>query len=319
MSAGNYDAVINLKANDQATPKVDSATKNILDRWRVMRQEIKSTRAEFELQNRNLVVAGQAFNAVGRVAGSMMNIYNQYNLMQLRVTESNQRLTLAQLNYNRVLSEQGPGTEEAIRASIELQNAKNDVAKATRDETLGYIGMAFELGSTVSLMISSIPKIQQFIKQMQGAKAVAAETAAVTAGTTTVATTTAVASGATTGTTVAGVGAGVRGTSGLKTAVRGGGIVAGGAIGADILDQLFPQNPVTKFRTEVLQPMVDAFHKDLGERFGNLFAGKGFVPNSPESGQVEHVVTLKIENATDHKITAIEKSFGIEQVMGSNQ
>src|SRR5690348_5232414 len=173
------DVTISIGAKDNASPVVDSATKNILSQWKVMRQEVRATTAEFQLQNQTLVSAGNAFRAVGSIAGSAMNIFTQFNTMQIRVTDANNSLILAQMHYNQVLAEQGPGTNDAIAASIQLQEAKQNVAQATQQETLGYIGMAFELGSTVSLMISSVPKIQEFIKNLQNARTEAQLTSAV--------------------------------------------------------------------------------------------------------------------------------------------
>lgn len=323
------DVTITVGAKDNASPVVDSATKNILSQWKVMRQEVRATTAEFQLQNQTLVSASNAFRAVGSIAGSAMNIFTQFNTMQIRITDANNSLILAQLHYNQVLAEQGPGTNDAIAASIQLQEAKQNVAQATQQETLGYIGMAFELGSTVSLMISSVPKIQEFIKQMQNARTEAQLTNALST-----------ASGGGVGTGVIGGGGGKLGKAlGLAGGVGlvAGGVMTGGedkdmttkllsvgeSAGGGALTGATLGSIVPGLGTAigaVAGGVIGAgigIYQNFHDEIANFLSGKG--SGSSNSGQVEHVVTIKIQNDTDHKVSATESSMGIEQVMSPSQ
>lgn len=336
----SFDAVINLKANDQASPVVDAATKNILNNYKVMRQEIKSVTAEFQLQNQSLIAAANAFRSVGSIAGSFMNVFTQFQTMQIRVTDANNRLILAQLHYNQVLSEQGPGTNDAIAASIQLQEAKTGVAQATQQETIGYIGMGLELGSAVSQIINAIPVFERLITKLGAVKTAAVVANAALGGVGAGGTTGKVAGAAesaassavgTTATTATGGGLGALaaklGKSALKILPKAG--VA--AAGVELLSMMGSQqagggeNETAGGGTVAtgidalseIAGQVSSRLSDFGDKLSNFFEGKGFV-NSP-GAKVEHVVTVRVENPSDHIVTAQEKAMGIQQVYQSGQ
>lgn len=317
-----FEGRINITATDNASPVVDASTKNILANYKVLRQEVRAVNAEFQLQNQGLVAMGNAFRSVGSIAGSFMNIFTQYETMQIRVTDAQNQLILAQLHYNQVLAEQGPGTNDAIAASIQLQEAKQAVAQATQQETLGYIGMGLELGSSVSQIINAIPVFERLAAKLGLANAASvALNASLGAGTKTTPSSVAssAASGAASGAAASGAGAAAGlaarlGTAALRVAP---GAAAAGA-GVELLSMMGSQQAGGGESSGVstgFQALSDIFLKDIPNAIANLFGGG----QSGNNGQVQHVVTIQIDNPSDHIVTAQEKAMGIQQVYQSGQ
>lgn len=324
-----FDAKIRFGAEDTASPKIDSATQKILKDYRVLRQEQRAVRGEFELNNRALVDAGRAFRAVGSIASNLTSIYTKYNIMQLRISDANRRVRETQADYNRAIAESGPGSEEATKASRELADAKQDAARAQQEQTLGMIGFGFELASTVSLIISAIPKFKELAKTLGATQAVIAGTAGVSAATTavsaatTAAATTTAAGAATTVATAA--------TTGAVSKVRPPGGAGAGGIGA--------------FFAAFLPSIIDTALGLVGDKaaqerekqrqlesqaFQEAVAGKKPTVGVSETGQLveigpggqaktpEHLI-IEIVNGTDQfKIQEVAKSQNIE-VLVSNQ
>lgn len=329
----NYEAKVTVTGEDKASPVVDSATKNILNQYRQMRQEIRATTAEFALQNQTLVATQGVFRSVGSIASGLTNIFTQYQTMQIRGIDAQNRLLLAQMHYNQVLAEQGPGTNEAIAAGIELQDAQRGVAQAAQDSTLGFIGMGFSLAGTVSQIITAIPRVQEFIKVLQRAQTEAQVTNALST-----AAGGGVGGGSLGGTGKGGkIGAGLAGIAGLGIAgagfmssqamsstpldfnskllsvgeQAGGGALTGAAIGSIVPGIGTVIGGVAGAAVGGVAGIISNFGDDIK----NFFSGKSGSGNQP--GTVEHVVTVKIENSTDNRISATEKSMNIEQVMTS--
>lgn len=318
-----YEARVNFTARDGASPVIDSGTKKILQDYKALRMEQRAVRGEFELNNRTLVDAGRVLRSIGSVASSLTNIYTKYNVMMLRVSDSQRRLREATNDYNRAMAESGPGSEEAIRAARDLADAKQDAARAQQEQTLGLIGFGVELAGTVSLIISSIPRIKEFVNTIRGAKeaATAATTVSTVANTANAASN--VASATTGAAGVTGAAAGIAGASkftgktgaitqqintNAKTAIGAGG--TGAALGAIIfpfidqyLREKFPSYKASAERGEKTQ-------SDQFESLINFFSGKGWNTNQ-QIQQQSIPLTIRIENKADAKVIADSKIPGV--------
>lgn len=316
MSRQDYEVNYHLRARDTATPVVDAGTKKILQNYKVLRQEQRSVRAEFELNHRTLVDTANAFRAVGNIASNLTNIYTKYNIMQLRVSDANRRLREAQSDYNRILVENGPGTEEAIRASRELDDAKREATQAQQEQTLGMIGFVFELGTSISLIVSAIPKIRELGNSFRRATTLARglQAATVAAGVTTVASTGA--AGAATGTTAI---TGKVGRIGAGGALGAAGIFAA-VFGQTILDNILAALGDTQAAAREQQRVLE------GQAFQDFISGKSSNVGITETGRLvdinargnESLVIIKIINGTEQVVTA-DKGTGNVEVFVSDE
>jgi len=179
-------------------------------------------------------------------------------------------------------------------------------------------------------MVSSVPKIQEFIKNLQNARTEAQLTSAVST-----------AAGGGVGTGVIGGGSGKLGKAiGLAGGVGlvGAGVLSGGedkdmtskllsigesagggALTGATLGSIVPGigTAIGAAAGGVLGAAV-GIYQNFHDEIANFLSGKGG-SSSGSGGQVQHVITIKIQNDTDHKVSATETSMGIEQVMGSGQ
>ena len=335
--SNEFDAKIRFGIEDTATPKVTSSTQSILKDYRNMRNEIKATRAEFELQYRTLTVGATALRGVGNVASSVTSIYTAYNVMQLRISDANKTLRQTQDDYTRALAENGPGSKEAIDAARQLADAKKQVAQAQQEEILGSISMGFQLASTVSLIIQAIPKIKEFAQELKNAS---------TAGSIGNAVNVAGAGGVGSGTlggsgkigTIAKIGAGVGGA-----ALIGGGVLtsqalsktplsatdklmsvgeqaAGGALLGATIGSVVPGiGTAIGALGGGIAGGVAGVATNFGDELKNFFSGKGFTTN-PDQNQVQtNKLIIQLDNNTDNQATIKgAQAAGIE-VLVSNQ
>lgn len=315
-----FEAKFKLTAKDEATPKIETATQKILREYKALRQEQKASRGEFELNNRVLVDAGRAFRAVGSIAGSLTNIYTKYNVMQLRISESNKRLKEAQEDYNRTLAETGPGSEQSIRAARDLTDAKEEATRAQQEQTLGMIGFGFELASSISLIISAIPKFKELANTLKAVKEGSVATAAVTAGATaTTAATTAGGAAATAG----GVGAATGGI-GLAASLTGAlqGIVASGAfattlplVASQFLDLIPGMKEFQSFVGEKLRGLGQIDATSLDQAAYDFFSS--FRKEKTSESTSEKLI-IQIENKGDQELFVKSKPTNVE-VLVSDQ
>lgn len=339
MADAQFDAVIRFGIEDTATPKVASSTQSILKDYRNMRNEIKSVRAEFELQHRTLTVGATALRGIGNVASSVTSIYTAYNVMQLRISDANKTLRQTQEDYTRALAENGPGSKQAIDAARQLADAKQQVAQAQQEEILGSISMGFQLASTISLVIQAIPKIKEFAQELRNASTAASVGNAFNV------------AGA------GGVGAGVLGGAGggkfgkiakIGGAAAGIGLLAAGGLTSQaasksplsVQDKLMSVGEsalggatlgatigsvVPGIGTGIgagvgaLGGAAFGVATNFGDELKNFFAGKGFTANPDQNQPTTNKLIIQLDNNTDNQATIKgAQAAGIEVLM-SNQ
>ena len=239
--------------------------------------------------------------------------------MQLRVSDANRRLKESQDDYNRILSETGPGSEQSIRAARDLTDAKQEATQAQQEQTLGMIGFGFELASSISLIISAIPKFKELAQTLKGIKEATVATAAVSTGATAVTAATSAGTAATVGGAAAATG-GVGVTAALTGTLQS--VIASGAfatmlplVASQLLDYIpgmkelqtfVAQKARETFGTGHGEGTSEAVHKVVQQLFGDYF------DKNKDSSNPSEKLIIQIENKGDADLMIKSKPSNVE-------
>ena len=96
----------------------------------------------------------QAFSQVGDVARMGLQLFNQYQVMMIRIDRAQRDVRDAQLAYNEAVLQYGARSPKAVQAAQDLQDAQTTLARA-QQESLIFWGLA----------IASVPRYVQSIMQ----------------------------------------------------------------------------------------------------------------------------------------------------------
>lgn len=228
MSSTEADVSIILKADDQASSTIDSATKQINDSYRTLTNNARTAGREWINNNSTLYELGRTMTSLHRVTSTAISTWSNYNLIQIRNEQITQRVTDAQEKLAQALASGDPSRIAA--AQKEVQIALEDQKKAALEADIQYATMtANMISASGSIITTVIPRIKGLITTLNDLRTASAVGAAVD-----------VAAGG-------GVGAGaLAGSSGLGRVLSKGAGVAGkvagpAAIGISLLSMMGEQ------------------------------------------------------------------------------
>jgi flagellar biosynthesis chaperone FliJ len=204
------EVFLNIKAVDAASPVLSEAAKNAED-FRTRVNELakavaqggeagKAANAEMRELSRQLNADEKAarllvdawedqhkvglqivdvMQGVSNMAGKALNMFTQYNTMQIRINqleearvEASQRLqaaqdavTAAQARLNTVVAEYGPGSREAEAAAKDLEKAQKELNKAQTEAEAAERKLAEARNQNLMMMAGFVLQAPAFIKQ----------------------------------------------------------------------------------------------------------------------------------------------------------
>lgn len=228
MSSTEADVSIILKADDQASGTIDSATKQINDSYKQLTNNARTAGREWINNNSTLYELGRTMTSLHRVTSTAISTWSNYNLIQIRNEQITQRVTDAQEKLAQAYASGDPSKIAA--AQKEVTNALEDQKKAAFEADIQYATMgANMISASGSIVTTVIPRIKALIATLKDLRTASAVGAAVD-----------IAAGG-------GVGAGaLAGSSGLGRALSKGAGVAGklagpAAIGVSVLSMMGEQ------------------------------------------------------------------------------
>lgn len=253
------DVLISMEARDNASQKIDDATTRINKAWKDMRNEQRVVQREFELTNQRLVAFSRVTSTVGYSVNRMLSLYNTWNILNIRVQDSNRNVRDSLRALNDAFVEFGPDSKQFQDRLQDYQDTLKEQERTQRDVMVGYAFMITSMiADSVRITTSIIPRLRVLSRTIRGIPPIpAAATGAAVAASP--------AFPAAAGATAAGAAAGAGIASKVGILAKGSGIVAGGAIGATLIESAFPDNPVTRFRDETLTPAARGAEKAVGD------------------------------------------------------
>lgn len=162
MSSGSVDADVNiiLRADDQASGTVDSATKSINANWKQMNDVQRAAGREFQVNHSQLFALGRAMTATGRIVDHSISLFNSYNLMQLRLETATQNTADAQERLAQAIAQYGPNSTEAIKAAKDLKKVQDEAKKASDEARIQFALMvASAVAQSGTLVTTVIPRL----------------------------------------------------------------------------------------------------------------------------------------------------------------
>ena len=231
MSSIDPDVNINLNAQDNASPVIDNSVKNIDRSFIQMRNGMRANERSFYLQHQSIYKLNQVMGNLRTITGAGINVMNTMLLTQIRNTEAARNLRDAQRQANESFAsgdmDQYAKDMEAVNEIIEDQ--KNQVIQ----DTLAWVQMGLYLTSTI------LPILIKIGARMKGINR-----------TPMIGSTGATPFPQTMGTSGGGGGSATQSTSKRAIVGRGIGVGAGGAVGAEAINQIFNIQPYQSAKGE---------------------------------------------------------------------
>ena len=228
MSSIDPDVNINLNAQDNASPVIDNSVKNIDRSFVQMRNGMRANERSFYLQHQSIYKLNQVMGNLRTITGAGINVMNTMLLTQIRNQAAAKNLRDALRDQSDAFAEFGPNSREFTDA----QERVNEVIKEQKDQvlqdTLAWIQMGLYLTSTILPVLTKIMSRMRGINRTPMMPSVSSPPIITTPG--------------------VGGGGGTGGKfGGIKTGV---GVGAGGAIGAEAINQIFNIQPYQSAKGE---------------------------------------------------------------------
>lgn len=179
MSAGTTDAdvVIHLKADDEASAPIDSATKQINDSYKQLTNNARAAGREWINNNFSLYELGRTMHSVHTITRDATNAWNTYNLIQIRNEQITQNVITAQEKLAQAYASGDPSRIAQAQKDVAVQ--LDAQKKAAEQAQAAYLTMAVNMISASGTLFSSvIPKLLGLIQTMREVQIAAGVTAA---------------------------------------------------------------------------------------------------------------------------------------------
>jgi len=163
------DVLIGLEAEDNASLKIDTATKRINKSFKAMKDEQRAVTRQFELQNQTLVASTRVINVISQGVGRALTLYNTWNLLNIRVQDSNRNVRDSLKDLNEAFTEFGPDSKQFQDALQNYNDALEDQKKTQRDVMIGYALMVTSIiADTARLTTTVLPRLRVFGATLRG-------------------------------------------------------------------------------------------------------------------------------------------------------
>ena len=162
MSSIDPDVNINLNAQDNASPVIDNSVKNIDRSFIQMRNGLRANERSFYLQHQSIFKFNQVMGNLRTITGAGINIMNTLLLTQIRNQAAAKNLRDATRNVTDAQVEFGIGSKEHIKALEEQNEIIKEQEHAVIQDTLAWVQMGTYLASTL------LPLIIKIASRMRG-------------------------------------------------------------------------------------------------------------------------------------------------------
>ena len=231
MSSIDPDVNINLNAQDNASPVIDNSVKNIDRSFIQMRNGMRANERSFYLQHQSIYKLNQVMGNLRTITGAGINVMNTMLLTQIRNAAAAKNLRDATRNVTDAQVEFGIGSKEHIKALEEQNEVIKENEHAVIQDTLAWVQMGTYLASTILPILIKIMSRMKGINRIPMMPSVSSPPMMTTPG--------------------VGGGGGGGGTGGKFGGIKtGAGVAAGGAIGAEAINQIFNIQPYQSAKGE---------------------------------------------------------------------
>jgi hypothetical protein len=158
VSSTDADVRILLTAEDQASETVRDAARRINTEFRDWRRENQALERSMILNNKTFFETAQTISRVGNVAQRGLNIWQSYNIQQLRISDSTRNVRDAQKELNEAYLTGDPAA--VAEATERLADANRDLEQAQLQSNIAMIGFAFAIPGLIADVIRLIPQIR---------------------------------------------------------------------------------------------------------------------------------------------------------------
>jgi len=131
------DVNINLEFQDNATAQIDTSTKSINKNWREMRDQQRAVGRQFELNHRSFTQTARSIQFIGSVANRAINIYQAWQLSQIRLNDAQREQRDLQRQINEAIRE--GDLQKAADLEEDKKKAIEDANRALLDQIAFYI------------------------------------------------------------------------------------------------------------------------------------------------------------------------------------
>lgn len=163
------DVLIGLEAEDNASLKIDTATKRINKSFKSMKDEQRAVTRQFELQNQTLVASQRVINVFSQGVNRALTLYNTWNLLSIRVQDSNRNVRDSLRDLNEAYVEFGPDSKQFQDALQNYRDALEDQKNTQRDVMIGYgLMITSIIADTARLTTTALPRLRVFAATLRG-------------------------------------------------------------------------------------------------------------------------------------------------------
>ena len=233
MSSLESEVIINFNAQDNASPVIDNSVKNIDRSFIQMRNGMRANERSFYLQHQSIYKLNQVMGNLRTITGAGINVMNTMLLTQIRNAAAAKNLRDATRNVTDAQVEFGIGSKEHIKALEEQNEVIKENEHAVIQDTLAWVQMGTYLASTI------LPLLIKIGSRMRGINRIPM-----------IGSTGATPFPQTMGTSGGGGGSATQSTSKRAIVGRGIGVGAGGAIGAEAINEIFNIQPYQNAKGE---------------------------------------------------------------------
>lgn len=138
------DAIARARQELAEHGRITTSTKEALGSFR---QEQRLVTQQARENHEMMQSVGKVFSDVGAIAQRVQGMFMAYNVAQIRVEETSERVERAQDKLNKAIAEHGPRSAEATKATEQLKDAQKDLAQAEQASTMQLVNMAFQIPS----------------------------------------------------------------------------------------------------------------------------------------------------------------------------
>lgn len=131
------DVNINLEFQDNATSQIDSSTKQINKSWREMRDQQRAVGRQFELNHRTFTQTARSIQFIGNVANRAINIYQAWQLSQIRLNDAQREQRDLQRQLNEAIRE--GDLQKAADIQADIKKSVEEANRALLDQIAFYI------------------------------------------------------------------------------------------------------------------------------------------------------------------------------------
>jgi energy-converting hydrogenase Eha subunit A len=158
MSAGEVqgDVKIVLTADDQATTTIDSATDQINAKFKEMNNVTRAGSREWETNNWQVYNLGRTMASTGRLVDRSIQIFNSYELMQIRIQQATQAAANADQAAADALAQYGQNSEQFARANEAAVKAHQAEKNAAREAEVQFALMVVSMVAQSGILIERV-------------------------------------------------------------------------------------------------------------------------------------------------------------------